>query len=398
MTLGALLAPSLFGTGQETELADARASFEAAVTEWRRGGGDPGTSGGLESMVARDSVAASVLPDRWSQLTAGQRGQLRDALTVAIQRWLRAHLGPEDQVETGDLAWVSGDREDGGLVLSYRVGNRPGDRRTLDVDMVRSVEGSWRVLDLIGDDHRMTEAFRERAEKAIKDFSFAYMVADLQEAEEVTLEDFEAGPIGGLPEGWTWKDSDDKKEKPYAVQQEGDNRFLEARDSGQSVILGKDVRWDLEKYPYISFRLRVHRVPEGGDERSDKTVDSAAGVYFIYRRRLGLIPESVKYVWSTSLPVGAAVQRNGTGRPWMVVVGTGTDGLGEWRTYVFDLRQAYRDTFGKNPPDRPMGIGILSDANSTHSHAWADYDDIRALRAVETPVGSGITQFMKPTR
>jgi len=45
-----------------------------------------------------------------------------------------------------------------------------------------------------------------------------------------------------------------------------------------------------------------------------------------------------------------------------------------------------------------MGIGILSDANSTHSHAWADYDDIRALRAVETPVGSGITQFMKPTR
>jgi hypothetical protein len=82
----------------------------------------------------------------------------------------------------------------------------------------------------------------------------------------------------------------------------------------------------------------------------------------------------------------------------MVVIGSGTDGLGEWRTYTFDLRQAYRDTFGKNPPDKTEGIGILSDANSTQSKAFADYDDIRALRTVPKAVGSGVTQIMPPIK
>lgn len=215
---------------------------------------------------------------------------------------------------------------------------------------------------------------------------------------DLVLEDFEAGPVGGLPEGWTWRGQDNKKIKPYAIREEEGNRYLAATDSGQSVILGKEMKWDLETYPYLSFRVRVHQIPVGGDERDDKKVDSAAGVYITYRKKYGLIPESVKYVWSSTLPVGAAVLRHGTGRPWMVVMGSGTDGLGEWRTYVFDLRQAYQDTFGKKLPDHAEGIGILSDANSTNSTAFADYDDFRALRSVSTPVGSGVTQIMPPIK
>ncbi len=386
MAVAALLAPSLSGTGQETDLADARSIFESART-W----------GEIESLFARDSMAASVLPREWSKLIPHQQNQLREALAGAARGWVRAHLG-EDGLGMEDLAWRSGEVDEGRVTLSYRVGSGPESGRSLTVEMVREDRGEWRILDLVREKRGMIEEHRTRAEKALKDYSFAYMLADLQEADEVVLEDFEAGPVGGLPEGWSWKGSDDKKEKPYTVVEEGGNRFLQARDSGQSVILGKDIPWDLEKYPYVSFRLRVHRIPDGGDERNDKTVDSAAGLYFTYRRRLGMIPESVKYVWSSTLPVGAAVIRPGTGRPWQVVVGSGTDGLGEWRTYVFDLRQAYRDTFGKNPPDKTAGIGVLSDANSTKSHAWADYDDIKALRSVDPPVGSGVMQIMKHTR
>lgn len=398
IALAALLTPSLAGSGQETELVEARASFESAMTEWRDGSAESVASGAFEALFAWDSMAASIFQKEWLKLTPHQQEQFRKALPVAARGWVRTHGGMGEGVGIADLAWLRGETDDGRAILSYQVQGRQGDGESLTVEMVQGGEGEWRVLDLVRGDHRMTEDHRERAEKAIEDYSFAYMLADLQGADEVILEDFEAGPVGGLPEGWGWKGSDDKKEKPYSIVEEGGNRFLQARDSGQSVILGKDIPWDLEEYPYVSFRLRVHRVPEGGDERNDKTVDSAAGLYFTYRRRFGMIPESVKYVWSSTLPVGAAVIRPGTGRPWQVVVGSGTDGLGEWRTYVFDLRQAYRDTFGKNPPDKTAGIGILSDANSTNSHAWADYDDIKVLRSVDTPAGSGVTQIMKHTR
>lgn len=386
MVLAALVAPSLSGTGQETDLADARSIFESART-WEA----------IESLFAPDSMAASVLPGEWSKLTPHQRNQLREALAGVARGWARAILGA-DGIGLEDLAWRSGKRDEGRVTLSYRAGSGQESEGSLTVEMVQDDQGEWRILDLVRERRGMIEEHRTRAEKALRDYSFAYMLADLQEADEVVLEDFEGGPVGGLPEGWTWKGSDDKKEKPYTVVEEGGSRFLQAQDSGQSVILGKDLPWDLEKYPYVSFRLRIHRIPEGGDERNDKTVDSAAGLYFTYRRRLGMIPESVKYVWSSTLPVGAAVIRPGTGRPWQVVIGSGTEGLGEWRTYVFDLRQAYRDTFGKNPPGKMVGIGVLSDANSVGGYAWSDYDDIKALRSVNPSVGSGVTQIMKHTR
>jgi hypothetical protein len=108
---------------------------------------------------------------------------------------------------------------------------------------------------------------------------------------------------------------------------------------------------------------------------------------------MGLVPKVVKYVWSTTLPVGAAVRRRGLGRPWMVVAESGEGHLGTWRTYVFNAYEAYKETFGGEPPARPVGIGILSDANATRSQAYADYDDIVALQRGDA--GSGIKEYLR---
>ncbi len=203
----------------------------------------------------------------------------------------------------------------------------------------------------------------------------------------LVLEDFEDDPVGQLPKDWRWKREDNEKHKPYrVVEDETGNKYLAAEDKGESIILARDIKWDLRRYRYLSFRWRVHRVPEGGDERYGHSNDSAAGLYVIYKRKLRVIPVSVKFVWSTTLPVGAATQRRGTGRPWNVVVESGSEHLGEWRTYVVDLVEVYRKTFGGNPPSKPVGIAILSDANSTGSQAFADYDDIVALREASPTV------------
>lgn len=77
----------------------------------------------------------------------------------------------------------------------------------------------------------------------------------------------------------------------------------------------------------------------------------------------------------------------------MVVVESGGAHLGAWQTYVFNIYEAYKETFGGEPSEKAMGIGILSDANSTNSKAYADYDDIIALRFANAD--SGIKEFLE---
>jgi len=231
----------------------------------------------------------------------------------------------------------------------------------------------------------------------LDEYALPYAVAELGDHDTLVLADFEDDEVGELPRHWTWRDGDDDKNKPYRVREERGNKYLEATDEGESVILGREQPWDLDEYPYISFRVRVNEIPPGGDERDDDKVDSAAGVYVTLNKKFfGKIPESVKYVWSSTLPVGTAVQREGIGRPWQVVIGTGSQGLGEWRTYVFDLRKAYRETFGGSPPAKAFGVGVLSDANSVGGRAYADYDDFRLLRTAPEGVTSGVVEVVPP--
>lgn len=222
----------------------------------------------------------------------------------------------------------------------------------------------------------------------MKAFLAAIVVAVLAFSSEpaqqrLVLEDFEGGEVGGLPSGWKARGYGGTEKPPYRIEEEDGNRFLRAEDRGENVMLYKEVRWNAREYPYLSFRWRIRAVPGGADERVEDKADSAAGLYLSYRRKLGIVPESVKFVWSGSIDAGSAFRRPGIGMPWTVVAGSGEPDS-SWRTFVFRTEDVYRKTFGKDPGDRPLGIGLLSDANNTGSFAAADYDDIVVLKRVES--------------
>ncbi|MFQ5536258.1 MAG: DUF3047 domain-containing protein [Gemmatimonadota bacterium] len=359
----------------------------------------------VAKFVALDHVAQRTLgEDRWRNLPQRRKEDFRQALARHLAaeavRSLAA-AGPSSHAETERLIAPVGPPKRHGDILEIPVSvASPAGERALWVWFSLRDDEGCRLVDLRGGGRRIWETLRDRVKSLVNDYSFAYMVAKVGDYDIVTLEDFEANEVGdSLPFGWDWRDSDRKKPKPYRIREEDGNRYLEARDEGQSVILGSKVRWNLDEYPYVSFRVRVWRIPEGGDERTDDKVDSAAGIYFTLKRKFfGKIPESVKYVWSSTLPVGTAVRREGIGKPFQVVFGTDKQGLGEWHTYIFDVRQAYRDTFGGEPPPKTEGIGILSDANSLKSQAYADYDDIRALRSAPPGTGSGVLKVVPPVK
>ena len=47
---------------------------------------------------------------------------------------------------------------------------------------------------------------------------------------------------------------------------------------------------------------------------------------------------------------------------------------------VYHVSEVYKATFGGSPGERPLGVGVLTDADSTKSFVAADYDDFVALR------------------
>jgi hypothetical protein len=152
-------------------------------------------------------------------------------------------------------------------------------------------------------------------------------------------------------------------------------------------MLYTEARWSSRKYPYLSWRWRVRAVPEGADERVEERADSAAGLYLSYRRKLGLVPETVKFVFSGRIEAGTAFRRPGIGMPWTVVSASGEAGPPRWQRFAYRTESVYRRTFEGDPGGRPLGLGILTDANSTMSFAAADYDDIVALERAENPDG-----------
>lgn len=346
----------------------------------------------IDALFAVERLSHQFLQKIWKKLTANDRKRFQIAFETSIVHKINAAAPIDSANGPWELNTINKEITKTGATVDLKIAGKSSQQK-VRVYLLKTVEGAWKITNLKIGKKSFVQHYHRFCKKQLEHYSFENLVAELGDYDYIALEDFENGEPGKFPAGWSWKKKDNKKRKPYLIRVENDNKYLEATDRGESVIIGKKIKWNLKKYRYISFRWRVHRLPDGGDERYGKTVDSAAGIYFTYKKKLGLIPKSVKFVWSSTLPVGSAMLRHGIGKPWMVVADSGADHLGEWRTYVFDAYQAYKDTFGGNPPDTPIGIGVLSDANSTHSFAYADYDDIRAVKNANAD--SGVKKILK---
>jgi hypothetical protein len=193
----------------------------------------------------------------------------------------------------------------------------------------------------------------------------------------IVLENFEHMAVGGFPKGWkAWRGDDGYARKLYGIREEQGNRYLSAQDDGTSIIIRKEYRgWNPHDYPMLSWRWRARALPEGGDERVGSKNDSAVAVYVVLDQNFIGIPKTLKYVWSTTLPVGTRHRREGIGRPAVIVLESGPGKVGQWVTEKVNVYEDFVRTFGKEPPRSAVGIGVLTDGNATKSRAQGDYDD-----------------------
>lgn len=193
----------------------------------------------------------------------------------------------------------------------------------------------------------------------------------------ITIDDFDDSAPGGFPLTWkAWRGDDDQARSLYTIREEKDNRYLHAADDGSSIIILKQVsEWDANKYPVLTWRWRATVLPEDGDERIRTKNDSSVAVYVVLDQNFIGVPKTLKYVWSTTVPVGTHYRREGIGRPHVIVLESGKEKLGQWVEESVDVHADYVRIFGKKPPRKAVGIGILTDGNATGTDSRGDYDD-----------------------
>ncbi len=196
------------------------------------------------------------------------------------------------------------------------------------------------------------------------------------------LDSFEQYPPLTFPSQWRVRGNEATAHHIYQVAEEHGERFLHAYAERQAIQIGMAYTVQPKAFPGLRWRWRVLQLPPGGDEGRKDTHDSAAGVYVVFDNPF--LPRVLKYVWSTTVPVGTQLQNPLYWRAKIIVLRSGAEGLGAWRQETVNFYQDYRALFGAEPGP-VLGIGLMTSSSFTQSVAIADYDEFQLLPAAGLP-------------
>ncbi len=178
--------------------------------------------------------------------------------------------------------------------------------------------------------------------------------------------------------GWRQKKTRKKEDLYYKIQMEDGDCFLRAETVGGATNAGRPVRINLRVFKKLRWRWRVHSLPADGNETYKKTNDSAAAVRLVFKGRL--VPKTLKYVWSATLPAGTETVSPASEDTKVIVLESGRGRMGKWIWEEVNAYEDYKRVFGSDP--RLVGaVAVLTDSDNTKAHVKADYDDISFLMA-----------------
>lgn len=211
----------------------------------------------------------------------------------------------------------------------------------------------------------------------------------------VLLENFQNDEIGKLPARWYDRDTNyrllDYNDKvkstyKYKVLEEGGDKFLRYEGSKAMHInlpLGNRENLNIHDTPVLKWDWRIFQLPEGANEDSKKLNDSAASIYVVFafgRVLFKKAPMSIRYTWSSTLPVGTELSKF-FGNQKIVVVASGKDEIEKWVSFERNIVEDYKRLFGEIPPEKPLALLILSDGDDTGEYIKTDYNNILLKRS-----------------
>jgi hypothetical protein len=162
----------------------------------------------------------------------------------------------------------------------------------------------------------------------------------------------------------------------YTVGSNENGNFLKAVADNAASGLGKEVKIDLNKTPFINITWKIEKDLPGIKENSKKGHDFAARVFVI--KKTGATPLSnraINYVFSSNNVIGFNSPSPYTKKSVDNVLASTKTNLDEWITVKANVKEDFKKFHGLDVKELD-GLAIMSDTDNSKMKAIAYYQNI----------------------
>ena len=161
----------------------------------------------------------------------------------------------------------------------------------------------------------------------------------------------------------------------YHLAVDGPNTFLCAAATNSCSAFMAKLNSKPPAHLIIRWRWKIDHTPTNASDRIVRDYDHSARVLIAFDTLIGP-PRSINYLWANQEKIGTTMSHPLTSRAQMLVLETGNARAGEWITEERDVTADWRRLFGSKTMSKIVGVGVLTDTDSTHTQTTAGYDDL----------------------
>jgi hypothetical protein len=206
-----------------------------------------------------------------------------------------------------------------------------------------------------------------------KIFIIWFLTNSVSFTEEVKVFDFTDTELSNLE---VRKVRGAKNKTIYTIGTNKEGNFLKAVADNAASGLGKEVKIDLNKTPFINITWKIEKDLPGIKENSKKGHDFAARVFAV--KKTGATPLSnraINYVFSSNNEIGFNSPSPYTKKSIDNVLASTKNNLNEWVTVKSNVKEDF-EKFHDLDVNELDGLAIMSDTDNSKMKAVAYYQNI----------------------
>ena len=207
----------------------------------------------------------------------------------------------------------------------------------------------------------------------IRIFFIWFIVSSITVANEIKVFDFTEAELSELDVRKV-RGADNKT--TYTIGSNENGNFLKAVADNAASGLGKEMKIDLNKTPYINITWKIEKDLPGIKENTKKGHDFAARVFAV--KKTGATPLSnraINYVFSSNNEVGFNSPSPYTKKSIDNVLASTKSNLNEWITVKANVKKDFKK-FHDLDVNELDGLAIMSDTDNSKMKAIAYYQNI----------------------
>ena len=167
-----------------------------------------------------------------------------------------------------------------------------------------------------------------------------------------------------------------KKLTKYSLGSNEMGNYLRAEANGTASGLGKELKIDLNKTPFINITWKVEKDLYGIDENTKKGHDYAARIFVIKKTgNTALSNRAINYVFSSNLNVGSYSASPFTKKSIDYVLSTTKINKNEWVTVKRNVKEDFKLLHDLDLEEL-NGIAIMTDTDNSKLKAISYYQNI----------------------